>query len=117
MSLNAWQNRTPLRSRTNPSSSYPSLPRPPLPPHPINPPLSPPLPPLAHLSLLHPPLPLPSKDIADYIKMEFDEKHGEFGTWHCFVGRKFGCFVTHGKGLFVYFYIGQLGICLFATIQ
>jgi dynein light chain LC8-type len=49
--------------------------------------------------------------------MEFDEKHGEFGTWHCVVGRKFGCFVTHGKGLFVYFYIGQLGICLFATIQ
>ncbi|KAF8392570.1 hypothetical protein HHK36_022915 [Tetracentron sinense] len=28
------------------------------------------------------------KDIAEYIKKEFDKKHGP--TWHCIVGRNFG---------------------------
>ena len=35
--------------------------------------------------------------------------------WHCFIGRNFGCFVTHDASKFIYFYIGQMGICLFAT--
>ncbi|KAL0264381.1 hypothetical protein SLS55_000330 [Diplodia seriata] len=35
------------------------------------------------------------KDIAQYIKKEFDDKRG--ATWHCIVGRNFGSFVTHGK--------------------
>ena len=35
--------------------------------------------------------------------------------WHCFIGRNFGCFVTHEASKFIYFYIGQTGICLFAT--
>ncbi|KAL9103196.1 MAG: hypothetical protein Q9163_001723, partial [Psora crenata] len=34
------------------------------------------------------------KDIAQYIKKEFDSKYG--ATWHCVVGRNFGSFVTHG---------------------
>ncbi|TYH29747.1 hypothetical protein ES288_A01G036600v1 [Gossypium darwinii] len=29
-----------------------------------------------------------SKDVAEYIKKEFDKKHGP--TWHCIVGRNFG---------------------------
>jgi dynein light chain LC8-type len=33
------------------------------------------------------------KDIASYIKKEFDKKHGP--TWHCAVGRNLGSFVTH----------------------
>lgn len=28
------------------------------------------------------------KNIAEYIKKEFDKKHGP--TWHCIVGRNFG---------------------------
>ncbi|MCJ1322023.1 Dynein light chain [Xylographa vitiligo] len=35
------------------------------------------------------------KDIAQYIKKEFDSRKG--ATWHCIVGRNFGSFVTHGK--------------------
>ena len=38
------------------------------------------------------------------------------GTWHVFVGRNFGCYVTHEKNKFLYMYIGQLGICMFATV-
>ncbi|OKL59667.1 Dynein light chain, cytoplasmic [Talaromyces atroroseus] len=34
------------------------------------------------------------KDIAQYIKKEFDSRKG--ATWHCIVGRNFGSFVTHG---------------------
>lgn len=30
------------------------------------------------------------KNIAEYIKKEFDKKHGP--TWHCIVGRNFGNF-------------------------
>ena len=33
------------------------------------------------------------KDIAQFIKKEFDRKHNP--TWHCIVGRNFGSFVTH----------------------
>ena len=33
------------------------------------------------------------KDIACYIKKEFDRKHNP--TWHCVVGRNFGSYVTH----------------------
>jgi dynein light chain LC8-type len=33
------------------------------------------------------------KDIASYIKKEFDKKYDP--TWHCAVGRNFGSFVTH----------------------
>ena len=33
------------------------------------------------------------KDIASYIKKEFDKHHNP--TWHCIVGRNFGSFVTH----------------------
>jgi len=38
-----------------------------------------------------------------------------FTRWHCFIGRNFGCFVTHEASKFIYFYIGQTGICIFAT--
>ncbi|KAH8068004.1 hypothetical protein JL721_6950 [Aureococcus anophagefferens] len=36
-------------------------------------------------------------------------------AWHCFVGRNFACYVTYEASSFTYFYIGQVGICLFAT--
>ncbi|KAF9636188.1 putative dynein light chain type protein [Lasiodiplodia theobromae] len=70
------------------------------------------------------------KDIAQYIKKEFDDKRG--ATWHCIVGRNFGSFVTHGmlRGYdvyapaadsvaetkhFIYFYLGHCAILLFKT--
>jgi dynein light chain LC8-type len=53
------------------------------------------------------------KDIAAYIKKEFDNKYGP--TWHCIVGRNFGSYVTHETKHFIYFYLGQLAILLFKS--
>ncbi|KAJ1450422.1 Dnl2 protein-like protein [Pelagophyceae sp. CCMP2097] len=53
------------------------------------------------------------QDIASLIKQEFERTFGR--TWHCFVGRNFACYVTHESKCFIYFYIGQIGVCLFAT--
>eukprot|EP01038_Epipyxis_sp_PR26KG_P005242 gene5242-7287_t len=53
------------------------------------------------------------QEIASAIKAKFEQQFQS--TWHCFVGRNFGCFVTHESSKFIYFYIGQMGICLFAT--
>ena len=38
-----------------------------------------------------------------------------FDSRQVFVGRNFGCFVTHEDGKFMYFYIGQTGFCIFAV--
>lgn len=43
------------------------------------------------------------KDIAAYIKKEFDTKFNP--TWHCIVGRNFGSYVTHETKHFIYFYL------------
>jgi len=53
------------------------------------------------------------KDIAAYIKKDFDKKHNP--TWHCIVGRNFGSFVTHESHCFIYFYLGQVAILLFKS--
>ncbi|XP_077218686.1 uncharacterized protein LOC143852918 [Tasmannia lanceolata] len=53
------------------------------------------------------------KDVAEYIKKEFDKKHGP--TWHCIVGRNFGSYVTHETNHFVYFYLDQKAILLFKS--
>merc|ERR1711937_723256 len=50
------------------------------------------------------------KDIAAYIKKEFDKKYNP--TWHCIVGRNFGSYVTHETKHFIYFYLGQVAILL-----
>ena len=36
-------------------------------------------------------------------------------TWHVFVGRNFGCFVTHEAKTFLYFYMGHFAIMMFKT--
>ena len=46
------------------------------------------------------------KDIAYYIKKEFDRKHNP--TWYCIVGRNFGSYITHETKHFIYFYLGQI---------
>lgn len=43
------------------------------------------------------------KDVAAYIKKEFDKKHCP--TWHCIVGRNYGSYVTHETKHFIYFYV------------
>lgn len=53
------------------------------------------------------------KDIAAFIKKEFDRRHGP--TWHCVVGRNFGSYVTHETNHFIYFYYGQIAILLFKS--
>ncbi|KAI7846404.1 hypothetical protein COHA_000114 [Chlorella ohadii] len=53
------------------------------------------------------------KDVAAYIKKEFDSKHGP--TWHCIVGRNFGSYVTHETKHFIYFYVGPMAVLLFKT--
>ncbi|VDL88645.1 unnamed protein product [Schistocephalus solidus] len=53
------------------------------------------------------------KDIAAYIKKEFDKKYNP--TWHCIVGRNFGSYVTHESKHFIYLYMGQVAILLFKS--
>ncbi|KAI3434518.1 hypothetical protein D9Q98_002591 [Chlorella vulgaris] len=53
------------------------------------------------------------KDVAAYIKKEFDSKHTP--TWHCIVGRNFGSYVTHETKHFVYFYLGPVAVLLFKS--
>ncbi|XP_012861959.1 dynein light chain 1, cytoplasmic-like [Echinops telfairi] len=53
------------------------------------------------------------KDIAMYIKREFDNRYGP--AWHCIVGRNFGSFVTHEPEHFIYFYLGYMAILLFKS--
>merc|ERR1711976_700136 len=53
------------------------------------------------------------KDIAAYIKKEFDKKY--IPTRHCIVGRNFGSYVTHETKHFIYFYLGQVAILLFKS--
>ncbi|KAK2785661.1 Dynein light chain [Onygenales sp. PD_12] len=45
------------------------------------------------------------KDIAQYIKKEFDLRKG--ATWHCIVGRNFGSFVTHAQ---LFYFTPELGL-------
>ena len=54
------------------------------------------------------------KNIAAEIRKSFQRKYPT-STWHCFVGRDFGCFVSHKETCYIYFYIGQHGVCVFAT--
>ena len=48
------------------------------------------------------------KDMAAFVKKEFDKKHNP--TWHCIVGRNFGSYVTHETKHFIYFYCGALRV-------
>ncbi|KAF8571434.1 hypothetical protein P879_02505 [Paragonimus westermani] len=53
------------------------------------------------------------KDVAAYIKKEFDKLHNP--TWHCVVGRNFGSYVTHETKHFIYLYVGQVAVLLFKS--
>lgn len=51
------------------------------------------------------------KDIAAYIKREFDQKFGP--TWHCVVGRDFGSYVSPDAKHFTCFSLRRVTILLF----
>ncbi|CAH8448652.1 unnamed protein product [Dicrocoelium dendriticum] len=53
------------------------------------------------------------KDIAAFIKKEFDRIHG--ATWHCVVGKQFGSYVTHEKKHFIYFHIDDFAVLLYKS--
>ncbi|VDN16394.1 unnamed protein product [Dibothriocephalus latus] len=53
------------------------------------------------------------KDMAAFVKKEFDGLHGE--TWHCIVGKDYGSYVTHVEGGFIYFYLDKLAFQLYKT--
>jgi dynein light chain LC8-type len=53
------------------------------------------------------------KDVATEVKKAFDEEHG--GTWHCVVGRNFGCSVTHQTKYLVFFQLDQSFVLLFCS--
>nr|VZI24858.1 unnamed protein product [Spirometra erinaceieuropaei] len=55
------------------------------------------------------------KDMAAFVKKEFDRRHGE--TWHCIVGKHFGSYVTHEKDAFIYLYVDNLAFLLFKFSQ
>lgn len=46
------------------------------------------------------------KDVAASVRKSFQKKYPT-STWHCLVGRDFGCFVSHKEACYIYFYIGQ----------
>jgi len=51
--------------------------------------------------------------VAESIKRTFDIKYGPL--CHCVVGRKYGSHVTHEKGCFLYFHVGNVAILLFKS--
>lgn len=54
------------------------------------------------------------QQIAVRIKHHFEQKY--YGMlWHCCLGRNVACSVTHEQSKFLYFYIGQMAIVIFAT--
>jgi Dynein light chain type 1 len=54
------------------------------------------------------------QEMAGAIRKELVEKHSA-QSWHAFVGRKFSSFVTHEEKYFIYFYVGQVGVVVFAS--
>ena len=53
------------------------------------------------------------KDVAAYVKKEFDTRYGP--TWHCIVGRNFGSYVTHETKHFIYLYVDHTAVLLFKS--
>jgi hypothetical protein len=47
-----------------------------------------------------------------------EEKYGDRDIcWHVIVGRHFGGYVTYQEKIYTYFYIGQVGYLIFATVN
>eukprot|EP00760_Papus_ankaliazontas_P022719 PhM_4_TR18954/c0_g1_i1/m.8818/K10418/DYNLL; dynein light chain LC8-type len=53
------------------------------------------------------------KDIAQFIKREFDNKYNPL--WHVIVGRHFASYVAHDVKDHVYFFLGDVGILVWRS--
>ena len=56
------------------------------------------------------------KDVATAIKKKFDEHAEYMGTWHCIVGKNFGCSITHETEYSIFFKVGGTSILLFKSM-
>ena len=54
-----------------------------------------------------------TRDIAQYIKKEFDNKYNRY--WQCIVGEQFSFYVHHQTNRYIYFKIDQYYIVLFKS--
>ncbi|ETV87314.1 hypothetical protein H257_00935 [Aphanomyces astaci] len=55
------------------------------------------------------------KDIATDMKKFFDQKYGP--TWHCIVGKAFGCSVAYDTQFLLFFRLDQLYMLLFKSTE
>ena len=55
------------------------------------------------------------KDMATFVKKKCDEDFG--GTWHCVIGRNFGCSITHDTKFVLFFQVDLMHILLFRSIE
>mmetsp|Transcript_7464 Transcript_7464/g.12537 ORF Transcript_7464/g.12537 Transcript_7464/m.12537 type:complete len:97 (+) Transcript_7464:73-363(+) len=53
------------------------------------------------------------KDMATFVKKKCDELFG--GTWHCVVGRNFGCSITHDTKYVFFFQVDLMHVLLFKS--
>ncbi|CAH8440919.1 unnamed protein product [Dicrocoelium dendriticum] len=51
------------------------------------------------------------REIAELLKKEFDRRYEEL--WHCIVGRKFACYISHEEHFLVQFYVRGTAVVLF----
>ena len=57
-----------------------------------------------------------SKEVANFIKEKLEEKYKDL-CWHVILGRNYGGCITHQNKHYVYFYLGQMGFTVFATVH
>lgn len=55
------------------------------------------------------------KDMATDLKKHFDQKHGQ--TWHCIVGKRFGCSVAYDTQFLLFFQADQHYVLLFKSVE
>lgn len=58
------------------------------------------------------------QEVANYIKEKLEDTYKDKDLcWHVVVGRNFGGYVTYQEKIYTYFYIGQMGFLIFATVK
>ena len=55
------------------------------------------------------------KDMATNVKKRCDDDLG--GTWHCVIGRNFGCSITHDTKFVLFFQADLMHILLFKSLD
>lgn len=54
------------------------------------------------------------QEVASVLKARLSKVYPDT-VWQVFVGRNFGAFVTYEEGKYIYFYIGQVGFCVYGA--